>query len=466
MNLEIYDTKIREKVPLTPSKGDTIRMYTCGPTVYNFAHVGNLRTYIFEDLLRRTIKFFGMKIFHVMNLTDIDDKTIKGSIAQGVPLLEYTKKYSDAFFEDLKTLAIEKAEVYPAATDHIDQMIEMIQTLIEKKMAYVADGDVFFRIAAFKGYGKLSHLCLDDLKVGASNRISSDEYEKESLSDFVLWKGYDPERDGDVKWPSPWGYGRPGWHIECSAMAIHYLGETLDLHVGGIDNMFPHHENEIAQSEGCTNKEFAKHWMHSAHLLVDGRKMSKSLGNFYTLRDLLSKGYTGREVRYLLLSTHYRAQLNFTFQGLDAARQSLARIDDFLFRLEESGGKEADQLGKLILHFEGEVRKFLGDDLNISGTLGALFEFIRAINSLADDRQIGESGKEKILKILKHIDAVLGVLFIKEEEIPAEIIDAANRREEARKEKNWALADQIRKELESKGYFVQDTDGSARVKRK
>jgi cysteinyl-tRNA synthetase len=466
MKLKLYDTKIREKLVLIPSKGDTIRMYTCGPTVYNFAHIGNLRTYIFEDLLRRTIKFFGMKIFHVMNLTDIDDKTIRGSIAEKIPLLQYTKRYSDAFFKDLETLGIERAEVYPAATDHIDQMIHMIETLIEKKMAYQADGDVFFRISAFKDYGKLSHLCLDDLKVGASNRVSADEYEKESVSDFVLWKGYDPERDGDVKWPSPWGDGRPGWHIECSAMAIHYLGETLDIHVGGIDNMFPHHENEIAQSEGCTNKEFAKHWMHSAHLLVDGRKMSKSLGNFYTLRDVLAKGYTGREVRYLLLSTHYRAQLNFTFQGLDAARQSLSRIDDFLFRLQDVSGEESSSLKALVQQFENEVKESLGDDLNISASLGALFEFIRAANSLADQHQIGKTGKEKILKALQSVDHVFGVLFAKEEEIPSEIIDAANRREEARKEKNWALADQIRKELDQKGYFIQDTDGTARVKRK
>lgn len=345
--LKLYNTESRQKEQITPLDGRTIRMYTCGPTVYNFAHIGNFRTYVFEDLLRRTIQFFGFSIRQAMNLTDVDDKTIKGALDNNLTLAQFTTPYIDAFFEDLNTLGIEKVEYYPKATDYIPEMITIIQKLLDTGIAYRShDGSIYFSIAKFPSYGRLSHLKLDELKLGASEGIINDEYEKENASDFVLWKICDPKRDGNIFWDSPFGKGRPGWHIECSAMAMKLLGETIDIHVGGVDNMFPHHENEIAQSEAYTCKCFAKHWLHSEHLLVDHKKMSKSLGNFYTLRDLLQKGYTGRQVRYLLLQTHYRTQLNFTFAGLDAAAATLQRLSDFIQRLRairrEKMGKALD----------------------------------------------------------------------------------------------------------------------------
>jgi cysteinyl-tRNA synthetase len=334
--LKLYNTESRQKEEITPLDGKVIRMYTCGPTVYNFAHIGNFRTYVFEDLLRQAIKFFGFPIKQVMNLTDIDDKTIKGAIENKISLDAFTQPFKEAFFEDLQTLGIERVEHFPEATHYIPEMITMIQKLLDKGIAYVGqDLSVYFAIAKFPSYGRLSHLRLDELQVGASDRVSADEYDKENASDFVLWKSYDPKRDGEIYWESPFGKGRPGWHIECSAMAMKLLGESIDIHVGGVDNMFPHHENEIAQSEACTCRQFVKHWLHSEHLLVDHKKMSKSLGNFYTLRDLLQKGYTGPQVRYLLMQTHYRTQLNFTFAGLDGAASTLERLSAFIRRLED-----------------------------------------------------------------------------------------------------------------------------------
>lgn len=336
IHLKLFNTESREKEEIVPIDGKKIRMYTCGPTVYNFAHIGNFRTYVFEDLLRRTLKFFGFEVEQVMNITDIDDKTLKGAIEKKISLEAFTKPYTQAFFEDLKTLNIEKAEHYPAATHYIPEMIGIIQTLLEKGIAYQGtDKSIYFAINRFPSYGRLSHLHLQDLQAGASERISQDEYDKENACDFVLWKAYDPTRDGEIFWESPFGKGRPGWHIECSAMAMKLLGHSIDIHVGGVDNMFPHHENEIAQSEAYSCCRFVKHWLHAEHLLVDHKKMSKSLGNFYTLRDLLSKGYTGPQVRYMLMQAHYRTQLNFTFTGLDAVVSTLDRLKDFIVRLYE-----------------------------------------------------------------------------------------------------------------------------------
>ena len=333
--LKLYNTESRQQEEIIPIDGRTIRMYTCGPTVYNFAHIGNFRTYVFEDLLRRTIKFFGLPVRQAMNLTDVDDKTIKGAIENKVSLAAFTQTFKDAFFQDLKTLNIEPVEYYPQATDYIPEMITIIQKLLDTGVAYRGqDGSIYFSIAKFPSYGRLSHLHLNELQVGASERVIHDEYEKDNASDFVLWKIFDPERDGDIFWDSPFGKGRPGWHIECSAMAMKLLGESIDIHVGGVDNMFPHHENEIAQSEAYSCRHFVKHWLHAEHLLVDHKKMSKSLGNFYTLRDLLKKGYTGKQVRYMLLQTHYRTQLNFTFAGLDGAVSTLERLSDFIVRLQ------------------------------------------------------------------------------------------------------------------------------------
>lgn len=465
MALSVFDTKLREKVKLTPQSGNEIRMYTCGPTVYDFAHIGNLRTYVFEDILRRTIKYFGMGVYQVMNLTDVDDKTIRRANERKLKLADFTQIYKDAFFKDLEALGIERAEKYPSATDHIDDMKKMIQTLIDQDVAYVAgDGNVFFRISSFPHYGALSHLCLDELKGGASQRVNADEYEKEAVCDFVLWKAYDKERDGDVKWQAPWGEGRPGWHIECSAMALALLGETIDLHVGGVDNIFPHHENEIAQSESCTHKVFARHWMHSSHLIVDGKKMSKSLGNFYTFRDLEKLGYSGREVRYMLMATHYRMQLNFTMDGLKGARNSLERLDDFVRRVQSLKGEDLVNIDEILSSVEGEFRGYLGDDLNISGALAALFGFVRTINSLCDSGQIGARASKNIMAFLQSIDCVLGVLLKQEVSVPKRILEALKERESARRSKNWALADKLRDEIYIAGFVIEDGDEGPRVK--
>ncbi len=470
MTLSLFNTETKMKERIFPHHGDTIRMYTCGPTIYNFAHIGNFRTYVFEDLLRRAIQFFGFKIDQAMNLTDIDDKTIGGAIKKGVPLKEFTEPYRIAFFEDLKTLNIEKVEHYPAATRYIPQMIAIIEDLIEKGIAYESpNGSIYYSIRKFASYGRLSHLCMDELKINASGDNVADEYEKEDLSDFVLWKAHDPCRDGNIYWESPFGKGRPGWHIECSAMAMNILGETIDIHCGGVDNMFPHHENEIAQSEGCSGKRFVYHWVHVEHLLVDHKKMSKSLGNFYTLRDLLEKGYTGPEVRYLLLSTHYRTQLNFTFASLNAARSSLQRIEDLIARLraltsvKKNEGQPLDVLEKA----KREFKEALADDLNISAALAILFDFLRDVNSLCDQEKIGALEAKAILDLFERWDAVLGVLPLhKKEPIPQELLDFLEKREKARKEKNFHLSDQMRDEILSRGFLIEDTPTGARLKKK
>lgn len=348
--LKLFNTETRQKEEIKAKEGRLLRMYTCGPTVYNYAHIGNFRTYVFEDLLRRTLKFFGFDVIQVMNLTDIDDKTIKGALLQGISLDEFTAPFKKAFFEDLKTLHIEPVEYYPAATDYIQEMIQIIERLVEKKVAYVgSDKSVYFAIRSFPSYGRLSHLELNELKIGASERVAADEYDKENASDFVLWKAYDPIRDGNIFWESPFGLGRPGWHIECSAMAMGLLGQSIDIHVGGVDNLFPHHENEIAQSESYSCCQFVRYWLHAEHLLVDHKKMSKSLGNFYTLRDLQAQGYEGKEIRYLLLQTHYRTQLNFTFTGLEASRSSLQRLFDLIARLKSIRQQKMHKALDLIL---------------------------------------------------------------------------------------------------------------------
>lgn len=465
--LKLYNTETKEKEEVIPTDGKTILLYTCGPTVYNFAHIGNFRTYICEDVLRRSIQFFDMNVRQAMNLTDVDDKTIKGALEQETSLIKYTKPYKEAFFEDLETLGIEKAEVYPAATDYIEDMLEIIQRLIDKGTAYVGEeGSVYFRIAAFPSYGRLSHLDLSELKAGASDRVV-DEYDKSEASDFVLWKAYDPKRDGEIFWESPFGRGRPGWHIECSAMAMKILGESIDIHVGGVDNMFPHHENEIAQSEAFSEKTFVKHWMHVEHLLVNGKKMSKSLGNFYTLRDLLDKGYTGQQVRFMLVQSHYRVQLNFTFEGLDAAVTSLQRILDCVDRFKGIKQEESFSLAETVANkMKESFKKALGDDLNVASALSFVFDGIRELNHLCDDRKVGKEDAEKVLAIFTDIDKVLGVLsLVKEEKIPKELQEALEKREKARKQKDYALADECRDFIASHGYKIEDSPDGVRLKK-
>ncbi|HSX12382.1 MAG TPA: cysteine--tRNA ligase [Rhabdochlamydiaceae bacterium] len=468
MKLKLYNTETREKEEVEPLDGKTIRYYTCGPTVYDFAHIGNFRTYVFEDLLKRTLNYFGLKVIQVMNLTDVDDKTLNGALKKGVPLNEYTQPYIDAFFEDLKTLHIEPADDYPRATECIPDMIKLIQGLLEKGVAYQGeDKSIYYSIHAFSPYGRLSHLYLDDLKEGASEREAADEYEKENAADFVLWKAYDPKRDGATFWESPFGKGRPGWHIECSAMAMKILGPSIDIHAGGVDLIFPHHENEIAQSEAFSGQPFVRYWVHSEHLLVDHKKMSKRLGNFYTLRDLLKKGYSGSEVRYMLLHTHYRTQLNFTFQGLDGAVASLQRLSDFIQRLQEIEGQQIGTIDTVLKEAEKEFDEALADDLNISVALAALFELVRKINHLCDEEKIGTAQAQKILDLLKKWDQVLGVLPFQREAlaIPQELLDALEKRNRARVEKNWAEADKQRAFIQSQGYLIEDTPKGAKLKK-
>lgn len=467
--LNFFNTEKRAKEPLKSHDDHCITLYTCGPTVYDYAHIGNYRTYIFEDLLRRTLKFFGMEVTQVMNLTDVDDKTIKGAIKKNVTLDEYTKPYKDAFFEDLKILNIEPAEFYPAATEYIGEMIKMIESLVEKGVAYQgADGSVYFAISKFPRYGCLSHLKVDELKAGASERVASDEYDKENIADFVLWKKHDPDRDGNIFWESPFGPGRPGWHLECSAMSMKILGKTIDIHCGGVDNMFPHHENEIAQSEAYTDEHFVRHWMHSEHLIVDNKKMSKSLGNFYTLRDLLEKGYTGRQVRYMLLHTHYKTQLNFTFDGLEAVKHTLDRLDGFVQRLHEVDHKvDGEVIEQILERALISFAKALADDLNISVALAALFDMVREVNALCDGGNLSSHEAQQVLNLLKRFDQVLGVISFepKIEEVPADLQEALEKRIQARKDKDWAAADHLRDFIIERGYIIEDTPSGARLKK-
>jgi cysteinyl-tRNA synthetase len=421
---------------------------------------------MFEDLLRRYLKFVGYEVNQVMNLTDVDDKTIRGAQAAKVSLNEYTATYKKAFFDDLKVLGIEPAEHYPAATDHIGEMIKLIRILEEKGYAYRSDdGSVYFSIAKFEKYGQLAHLDMSGLQAGA--RVAQDEYDKENLADFALWKAWD-EADGEVAWNSPWGRGRPGWHIECSAMAMKYLGESFDIHTGGVDNIFPHHEDEIAQSEAVTGKPFAQYWMHCAHLVVEGRKMSKSLGNFYTLRDILEKGFSGREIRYVLLATHYRKSLDFSFDALRAARTALQRLDEFRGRIRQAAGTEAavESVPKWIVDARREFSAGLDDDLNISRALAALFDMTHAGNRLLDSGEMSAAEAAAADASLSDFDRVLGVLEPGEEQIDEELQELARQRVVARKNKDWAEADRIRDELAARGWVIQDTPEGPKLKRK
>ncbi len=469
MRLNLYNTETRQKHPIV-LHGDRIRMYTCGPTIYDFAHIGNFRTYVVEDLLRRTLKFFGFPVEQVMNITDLDDKTIRGAIQKGISLHAYTEPFRAAFFEDLNTLSIERAEHYPCATASISSMISLIETLMRKGFAYLGPhGSVYYKIEKFSSYGRLSHLCLADLRVNASGENEADEYDKENIADFVLWKAYDPERDGKIFWKSPWGDGRPGWHIECSAMAMSAFGShTLDIHCGGVDNMFPHHENEIAQSEACTGHLFVRHWVHVEHLLVDHKKMSKSLGNFYTLRDLLARGYHGAVVRYLLLSTHYRTQLNFTLEGLDSAKMSLQRLEDFIFRMRSLSGEGDGEKGKQCSQRAADAfREALADDLNISAALAVIFDFVREMHRLCDARQLSQKDAAAILLQMEAWNKVLGVFSsdLPEEE-PEALQELLARREIARAEKNFLESDRLRDEIDRRGYRIEDTPQGARLKKR
>lgn len=466
MAIRFFNTLTRTKEvfeSLTPGK---VGMYTCGPTVYNFAHIGNFRAYMFEDLLRRHLKYRGYAVTQVMNLTDVEDKIIRTCRETGESLKSLTGRYAQAFFEDLDALGIERAEVYPAATDHIPEMIELIKTLRANGHTYDADGSIYFRLSTFPTYGRLSHFNMDELREGASGRVASDEYEREDARDFALWKAYD-EQDGAVFWETELGRGRPGWHIECSAMSMKYLGTTFDIHTGGIDNMFPHHENEIAQSEAATGKPFVRYWMHCAHLNVEGRKMAKSFGNFYTLRDLLEKGYNPLAIRYVLIATHYRQPNNFSWDGLEAADQALARIRDFRLRLKDVHGNSGNSLESEIHACEEAFGAALDDDLNISAGLAVVFDFIRDINRLVDRGEVSAAGAQNAVALLDRLDAVTGLFACDatEEAAPQRVLELVLERQQARRAKDFARSDAIRDQLLGEGWLIEDTPDGPRVKK-
>ena len=438
-------------------------MYTCGPTVYNSPHIGNYRAYAFEDLLRRYLKYKGYEVKQVMNLTDVDDKTIRDSRRAEMALLDFTAIHKRAFFDDLETLNIESAEAYPAATDHIPDMVAMIQALKDRGHTYDVEGSIYFRLDSFPEYGKLANLDAEALQEGASGRMDQDEYAKDNVRDFALWKAWSPE-DGDVYWDTELGKGRPGWHIECSAMSMKYLGSHFDIHTGGEDNIFPHHENEIAQSEAATGETFVNYWLHCRHLLVDNMKMSKSLGNFYTLRDLLEQGFKAKGVRYALLATHYRQPMNFTLDNLRGAETSVQRLIDFMNNLRSADGSGADVAALLQQTQEG-FEQSLDNDLNISGALGAIFQMVRDVNRLIADGRLSSADAGAIQDLMHKFDGVLGVLDVEEGEDDTEVEGLLVQRQEARKNRDFDRADALRDAIRERGYVIEDTPQGPRLKR-
>jgi cysteinyl-tRNA synthetase len=477
MGLKLFNTlsrSIQEFAPLDPA-GKKVGMYCCGPTVYDFAHIGNWRTFVFADLVRRYLEFKGHTVTHVMNITDIEDKIIKGIREAKTTLREFTGRYEAAFFEDLKTLNCREPHHKPRATEHIPEIISLIEKLLARGVAYkAADGSVYFSIEKYRGcgcnYGQLLKLNFDEMRAG--ERVKSDEYAKESVADFALWKARAPE-DGDVFWPSPFGEGRPGWHIECSAMSMKILGASFDLHLGGEDLIFPHHEDEIAQSEGATGKPFVKYWLHGAFLLVEGKKMSKSLGNFFTLRDLLAKGFTGREIRYLLLTAHYRETFNFTLEGLAGAKTALARIWECLYKLLELSKQPTKERAHYLEKKTVETfQKALDDDLNVSAAWGVVFDWVREMNRMLADNQISPDDASTALATWEKMNQVLGLSFPTADNLTTEELAAQfqhkqllEERQAAKKAKNFKRADAIRVELKAKGCLIEDTPKGPKLKK-
>jgi cysteinyl-tRNA synthetase len=470
MALRIFNTlsrSVREFVPLDPA-GRQVGLYCCGPTVHDFAHIGNFRTFVFADLVRRYLQFKGFSVRHVMNVTDVEDKIIKRVAETRTPLSQYTAKYEAAFFEDFHLLGCLRPHQTPHATGHIADIIALIEKLAARGLAYrAADGSVYFSIEKYQAagghYGQLLNLNFEQMRPG--QRVASDEYAKEAVGDFALWKARVPG-DGAVFWPSPWGEGRPGWHIECSAMSMKMLGASFDLHLGGEDLIFPHHEDEIAQSEGAGGQEagrpFVKYWMHGAFLLVEGRKMSKSLGNFFTLRDLTAKGFTGREIRCALLGAHYREPFNFTLDGLRAARASLGRLDECLAKLRAAA---AGLCACAQEELPGQFTAALDEDFNISGAWGAVFDWVRENNRLLGTGQVAPARAASALAAWEKIDSVLGLGSAGELEVPPELQNLLEARQAARKAKNFKRADAIRDELKAKGWTIEDTPKGARLKK-
>jgi cysteinyl-tRNA synthetase len=488
MALYLYNTLAGQVEEFKPLEGNKVRIYTCGLTVYGYAHIGNYRTFVFQDILRRYLKYLGYDVYQVMNLTDVDDKTIRNAQAAGLSLRNYTDKYIEAFEIDRQLLSLEKPEVVVRATDHIDDMVKLVQVLKEKGYAYESEGSYYFRVEKFADYGKLSKIDLSGMRAGA--RVDSDEYDKANVRDFVLWKA---AKEGEPYWDTPLGKGRPGWHIECSVMSMKYLGESFDIHSGGRDLIFPHHENEIAQSEAATGKPFVRFWLHGEHLIVNGEKMSKSLGNVYTLRDLIEKGYKPTAIRYLLMSVPFRRILNFTFDGLHQAQQSVERLRNFQYRLtmeEFPAGRDAE-LEKAAATAREGFERALSDDLNTAEALAAIFEMVREGNTAMDQVKFCDGNRAAYLDTLERADRILAVLENNDYEklqrfglVAVEKTSAASggmlagalsgqevetriaEREDARRQGDFARADQIRDDLLKAGVIVEDTKMGTRWKRK
>jgi cysteinyl-tRNA synthetase len=476
--IQVHNTLSGKVEPFVPLKAGEVRMYTCGPTVYDFAHIGNFRTFVFQDILRRFLRLRGFKLTHVMNLTDVDDRIIANAAAAGLGIREYTAKFVDAFFADCKTMSMESPEHWIRATDNIDSMVALIQKLQKNTYTYESEGSIYYRISKFKDYGKLSKIDLSGILAGA--RVDNDRYEKESARDFALWKA---PKAGEHFWETTIGPGRPGWHVECSAMAMKYLGETIDIHTGGIDLAFPHHENEIAQSEAATGKPFVRYWLHAEHLLVEGEKMSKSLGNFFTLRDLFAKGYKPSALRFALASVPYRRQLNFTIDGLQQATSSVERLRNFAARLKNEkfpAGKKAG-MAERIAKAASDFDAGLSDDLNTAQALAAMFDFVREANIAMDKGEFRQGEVKAAQDFLATFDRVFGVLedddaaklkalgYGGDQGGPddAEIEKLVAERQAARQRRDFAASDRIRKGLSERGIILEDTkDGSVRWKRK
>ena len=454
--IQFYNSLTKKKENFVPIKKGKVSIYTCGPTVYDNAHIGNYRTFLFEDFLKRTLLAFGYDVFHVMNITDVDDKTIQKANEEKKTLNEITDYYISNFKDDLKSLSIFPSDKLPRATDHVGQMIEMIKVLIDKGYAYVTDdGSVFFSIDAYENYGALSNIDMNQAVRG--DRVASDEYNLDNPSDFALWKSYKKE-DGNVKWSSPWGLGRPGWHIECSAMSIEYLGPHFDIHCGGVDNKFPHHENEIAQSICATNKPFVNFWMHSEFLTVDGGKMSKSLGNYYCLNDLKKEGLTAEEFRYIVLSPHYRSKVNFSLDKKHEAKKAIQRIMGLKERLEKFDESESVGLPRGADNFISALE----NDLDSPAALAIFFDWVRETNSKLDNNELLKSDIQKGKNFINYFNSIFGVLHEKLD-VPSNILKLVNEREHARKNNDWTKSDKIRQELDKIGWNIKDTPSGPKL---
>src|SRR6266496_20753 len=465
--IRLHNTLSGRLEEFRPMREGEVRFYYCGPTVWNYGHIGNFRSAVAADILRRYLKFKGYKVTHVMNITDVEDRIIAKSQEAGLSIDDYTAKYIDALWEDCDALGCERPEVAPQATRHIPEMVVLIERLLQNNHAYKSDGSIYYRISSFPEYGKLSKINFAGNIVGGSERIDTDRYEKEDARDFALWK--EPANPNEPAWDTPIGRGRPGWHIECSAMSMKYLGETFDLHAGGVDLVFPHHENEIAQSEGATGKQFVRYWLHFEHLKVEGETMSKSKGNYYTYRDLAAKGYSPVAIRYYLLSVPYNKQLNFTFEALAGAERTVASLRDFRARLGEAKTEPGmnDSLHETALRALREFEEGMDDDLNTSVALAAIHNLSREVNTALARKQLKDENKQELQALLARIDTVLNIFGEEQREmLDSEIQSLIDERHEARRRRDFGRADEVRNELAHRGIILEDTKDGVRWKRK